>query len=235
MKKIALNFDYPLKYSYFIENEDLSELKKKVDIIKKYLLSQNFESVQIPFLTSRDTVKAVTNDYNVKNLIQVYPAGNKKKPLLFSPYMLFLQALPLIKAGRFSYKDYPLKWFFVGPGYKGIIKSVSDPYNQTEEIYCFQGAVFFVNDRITEIEMYLANVLEKVCELSIKNFTKDTEKLFYKKDSTVFKDREGDFLAGYHTIQIENLRKTGIQIKNRKNKDMNLFMSSFSISQNCLL
>lgn len=230
-----LNFDYPLKYSYFIEGDNLKTLKTKVSLTKKLLMSCQLEQVQVPFLTSKEALQSVTSEYNKNNLINVYPAGDKKKVLYFAPYMLFLQGLPLIKSGRYSYKDYPLKWFVIGPSYKGLIKSEDNPYQQTEEIYSIQGSFFYTNDGNHKLKDELEDVLEKVFKLNNKEFEKTNEGLFFNTPSIIYKDSDGNFLGGYHELTVKDLKKNGIQIKDNTNKESQLHMYSFAISQNCFI
>lgn len=235
-KKVELNFKYPLRYSYFICGINLKNLKAKIADAKNLISSLGFEEIHLPFLTSKDTLLSVTSDYNENALIRVYPAGNRKKPLIFSPYMLFLQALPLVKAGRFSYKEFPLKWFDVGPGYKGIIRSEKDPYGQTEEVCTIQGAFFFnLKEESFSVSKNAETLIEKVCKSSNLKFCKEKKKMFYKKESMIYSDGNKNFLAGYHLIQVKDLKKVGIQIKNGQNKELPLYMCSFAISQNCFL
>lgn len=229
-----INFSYPLKYSYYIEPRGLANIKRKTASIITKLQEHGFEEVKLPFIVSPSLLDPFKNEYNSNNLIKLFPGVSQSKYAYLSPYMLFVQAVPLLKVKNLSYKNFPILLFDMSPSFKGLIKSADDPFTQTEEIFSFQGGIFELKATSQDISAVARQTLTEVLDSLHLRFDLGQEILFYLSPSWIFRDKNGVFLGGYHTLS-ESMKPIGLRVKNQTNIYQDIKLTSISISQNAIL
>lgn len=232
-----MNFNYPLEYSYYFEPKEIKKIKRGAGLVFDTLSNYGFARVSLPFLVSPSLVNPTLDHYRSGNLIKAFPGGNRSKHAYLSPYMLFTQAIPLIRLPMQSYKNFPLSLFTLGPSYKRLHKSSKNPFMQTEEIFSVQGGIFFLEEpsSIKEQNNTLDSALSEIMNSFESKYKKISAKMFYKSESVIFKNKDETFLAGYHFLPYEYLSGFDLKVKNSKNRFVGINLISFSISQNLFL
>jgi len=235
---LVCSTDYHLSGFFYFTSRTLSQIRKRQQVLLRFLKNRGFEEYHFPFLVPNELLEKYKGVISKKNYLKVFSGKNKRAFYFMRPQAIFCQSLPLASTLIKSYKDLPLKMLEASPEFKEInLREKVDLLNTPEESFGIQGAMFSENGT-GEIESYLLSLSRSVLRrfginkfrIGKKNIGRSRYVEFYVKEN-------GRKIALVRLFDLRDLicRKAHIYYFNDRSQPTFPKMHSFSFSQNILL